>query len=74
MPAYAGSLLSASETAASSGPETAGLAVLNLVVLVDESGSETKQKVADEKATVGTIIQSQLNPASRVTVIGFGGR
>lgn len=49
------------------------LAVLDLVVLVDESGSETPQKVADEKATVGTIVQSLLNPASRVTVIGFGG-
>ena len=44
-----------------------------MVVLVDESGSETPQKVADEKATVGTIVQSLLNPASRVTVIGFGG-
>jgi hypothetical protein len=44
-----------------------------LVFLVDESGSETQQKVSDEKATVGTIVQSLLNPASRVTVIGFGG-
>jgi von Willebrand factor type A domain len=49
------------------------LAVLDLVFLVDESGSETPQKVADEKATVGTIVQSLLNPDSRVTVIGFGG-
>jgi hypothetical protein len=43
------------------------------VVLVDESGSETPQKVADEKQTVGTIVQTMLNPSSRVTVIGFGG-
>jgi hypothetical protein len=49
------------------------LAVLDLVLLVDESGSETSQKVADETATVGTVVQSLLNPESRVTVIGFGG-
>jgi hypothetical protein len=49
------------------------LAVLDLVLLVDESGSETPQKVADEKASVETIVQSLLNPDSRVTVIGFGG-
>jgi hypothetical protein len=49
------------------------LALLDVVVLVDESGSETPQKVADERATVGTIVPSLLNPASRVTVIGFGG-
>lgn len=66
-------------TAASAGPGAgpgqglAGVAVLDVVVLVDESGSETPAKVADEKQTVGTIVQSQLNPRSRVTVIGFGG-
>jgi hypothetical protein len=49
------------------------LAVLDVAVLVDESGSETPEKVADEKQTVGTIVQTMLNPASRVTVIGFGG-
>lgn len=75
-PAHAGRLLPAGGIAARSAPGTAGtagLAVLDLVMLVDESGSETPQKVTDEKATVGMIIQSQLNPASRVTVIGFGG-
>jgi hypothetical protein len=50
-----------------------GVAALDVVVLVDESGSETPQKVADEKQTVGTIVQTMLNPSSRVTVIGFGG-
>jgi von Willebrand factor type A domain-containing protein len=50
-----------------------GVAALDVVVLVDESGSETPQKVADEKQTVGTIVQTMLNPNSRVTVIGFGG-
>jgi hypothetical protein len=50
-----------------------GVAVLDVTVLVDESGSETPQKVADEKQTVGTIVQTMLNPSSRVTVIGFGG-
>jgi von Willebrand factor type A domain len=59
--------------AAAGGSEQGNQAVIDMVVLVDESGSETTQKVADEKATVGTIVQSLLNPASRVTVIGFGG-
>jgi hypothetical protein len=48
-------------------------ALLDVVLLVDESGSETPQKIADEKAVAGTIVQSLLNPASRVTVVGFGG-
>ena len=52
---------------------TPGVAVLDVAVLVDESGSETKQSVADEQQTAGTIVQTMLNPASRVTVIGFGG-
>jgi len=55
------------------GPALANVAVLDVVMLVDESGSETPQKVAQEKATAGTIAQSMLNPRSRVTVIGFGG-
>ena len=59
--------------AAASGAGQSGVAVLDVTVLVDESGSETPQKVADEKQTVGTIVQTMLNPNSRVTVIGFGG-
>jgi hypothetical protein len=59
--------------ASSSGTGTASVAVLDVVMLVDESGSETPAKVADEKQTAGTIVQTMLNPASRVTVIGFGG-
>ena len=58
---------------AASGTGQSGVAVLDVAVLVDESGSETPQKVADEKQTVGTIVQTMLNPSSRVTVIGFGG-
>ena len=58
-------------TAAAAGQS--GVAVLDVAVLVDESGSETPQKVADEKQTVGTIVQTMLNPSSRVAVIGFGG-
>jgi hypothetical protein len=58
---------------ANSGPGLANVAALDVVVLVDESGSETPAKVADEKQTVGTIVQSMLNPRSRVTVVGFGG-
>jgi hypothetical protein len=52
---------------------SADVAVLDVVMLVDESGSETPAKVADEKQTAGTIVQTMLNPRSRVTVIGFGG-
>ena len=59
--------------AAGSAAGLASVAVLDVVVLVDESGSETPAKVADEKQTVGTIVQSMLNPRSRVTVVGFGG-
>lgn len=55
------------------GTGTASVAVLDVVMLVDESGSETPAKVADEKRTAGTIVQTMLNPRSRVTVIGFGG-
>jgi len=54
---------------------TAGpsVAALDVVILVDESGSETPAKVADEKQAADTIAQAMLNPASRVTVVGFGG-
>lgn len=51
----------------------AQIAVLDLVLLVDESGSVTPTEIASEKATVGSITQSLLNPTSRVTVVGFGG-
>ena len=44
-----------------------------MVVLVDESGSETAKSVADEQATTLEVASSLLNPQSRVTVIGFGG-
>jgi len=54
-------------------PDGAGDAVLDVVMLVDESGSETDAKVAEERQTAGTIAQSLLNPRSRVTVVGFGG-
>jgi len=59
--------------AAGSTSTAASVAVLDVVILVDESGSETRAKVADEKQTAGTIVQTMLNPASRVTVVGFGG-
>lgn len=48
-------------------------ALLDVVMLVDESGSETAVSVAQEKQVAATIGQSMLNPASRVTVVGFGG-
>jgi hypothetical protein len=46
---------------------------LDIVMLVDESGSETDADVARERQAAGTIAQTLLNPRSRVTVIGFGG-
>lgn len=51
----------------------ASAAVLDVVMLVDESGSETTAKVAEERQTAGTIVQTMLNPHSRVTIVGFGG-
>jgi hypothetical protein len=48
-------------------------AALDVVMLVDESGSETDANVTAERQTAGTIAQAMLNPHSRVTVIGFGG-
>ena len=73
LPAQAAPGTSGSPGGAAVGTGQSGVAVLDVTVLVDESGSETPQKVADEKQTVATIVQTMLNPASRVTVIGFGG-
>jgi von Willebrand factor type A domain len=56
-------------TSVSSGP----LSVLDVVLLLDESGSMTDSELANEKEAAGTIVQSMLDPQSRVTVIGFGG-
>jgi von Willebrand factor type A domain-containing protein len=47
--------------------------VLDLVILVDESGSMTDADIAQETNAAGTIVQSLLSPDSRVTVVGFGG-
>jgi hypothetical protein len=46
---------------------------LDLVLLVDESGSLSNADVAHEIQAAGTIAQTPLNPRSRVTVVGFGG-
>ena len=50
-----------------------GLPLLDVVMLVDESGSETSVSVAQERQVSATIGQSMLNPGSRITVVGFGG-
>ncbi|MGH3158145.1 MAG: VWA domain-containing protein, partial [Streptosporangiaceae bacterium] len=50
-----------------------GLPLLDVVMLVDESGSETPVSVAQERQVSATIGQSMLNPGSRITVVGFGG-
>jgi hypothetical protein len=46
---------------------------LDLVMLVDESGSLSNADVASEIAAAGAIAQAPLNPRSRVTIVGFGG-
>src|SRR5579863_2929388 len=73
LPAAASPAAGASVAAGPAGPGRASVAVLDVVMLVDESGSETPAKVADEKQTVATIVQTMLNKRSRVTVVGFGG-
>ncbi|QXJ21192.1 VWA domain-containing protein [Actinomadura graeca] len=45
---------------------------LDLVVAVDESGSLTAGDVRAEAEAAATIVQSGLNPRTRVTVLGFG--
>jgi len=66
--------LNAGASSGSGGGGSSGqLGNLDVVVLVDESGSETPAKIADEKATTLEIATSMLSPQSRVTVIGFGG-
>ena len=54
---------------------TAGTAdtPLDIVMLVDESGSLSDVDVAREVQAAGTIAQTPLNLRSRVTVVGFGG-
>ena len=61
----------ANAKAAFASGSAAGL--IDMVVLVDESGSETAASIADEKATTLEVASSLLNQGSRVTVIGFGG-
>jgi TIR domain/von Willebrand factor type A domain len=46
---------------------------LDIVLLVDESGSLSYADVAQEIQAASTIAQTPLNPLSQVTVIGFGG-
>jgi hypothetical protein len=61
------------ETTKAASPSSSPAGLIDMVVLVDESGSETAASVADEKATTLEVASSLLNPQSRVTVIGFGG-
>ncbi|MFW6641198.1 vWA domain-containing protein [Nocardiopsis algeriensis] len=61
--------------AAASGPrpaETPETAPLDIVVLVDESGSLSESDMEEEAKAASTIAQSVLEPGSRVTVVGFG--
>ena len=67
---------SATSTAGGQATSNAGFSPggrVDAVILADESGSETPQKIAQEEAAASTIVQSMLSPESRVTVIGFGG-
>ncbi|MEZ0113855.1 hypothetical protein ABH920_007889 [Catenulispora sp. EB89] len=52
----------------------AGLAPANIVIAVDESGSITPDKMAQEKAAATSILYDEFNQQSSVEVIGFGGR
>ncbi|WP_017570365.1 vWA domain-containing protein [Nocardiopsis halotolerans] len=45
---------------------------LDIVILVDESGSLSEADIEEETRAASTIAQSVLNPGSRVTVVGFG--
>ncbi|WP_306366110.1 vWA domain-containing protein [Nocardiopsis sp. CC223A] len=45
---------------------------LDIVILVDESGSLTDEDVAEEAKAASALAQSVLNPGSRVAVFGFG--
>jgi len=57
----------------SAGAAGNGTTLLDVVMLVDESGSETPLSVAEEKAAAETITFGMLNKGSQVAVIGFGG-
>ena len=46
---------------------------LDVVVLADESGSETSVNIAAETQAAGTIAQAMFSPRSLVAVVGFGG-
>jgi hypothetical protein len=59
--------------AAASGGSGSQDTPLDVVILVDESGSESNADVQHEREAAATIAQTPLNPRSRVTVIGFGG-
>jgi hypothetical protein len=55
------------------GTPKAGNTPLDIVMLVDESGSLSDADVAREIQAAGTIAQTPLSPRSRVTIVGFGG-
>ncbi len=57
---------------AASGPTLENMP-LDMVILVDESGSESPADIQHEAAAAATIAQAPLNPRSRVTIFGFGG-
>lgn len=64
-----------SEAEPETGPEQDAAeeaAPLDIVILVDESGSLSEDDVEQETRAASTIAQSVLDPGSRVTVVGFG--
>ncbi len=54
------------------GADAAPASPLDIVILVDESGSLSEDDVEQETRAASTIAQSVLDPGSRVTVVGFG--
>lgn len=62
-------LTSLASPAGTDGPQ---LKPLQIVVLVDESGSLSDTDVAGEKDAANLIVRGELSPASTVSVLGFG--
>lgn len=60
-------------TTAQANAKTGNGQPLNMVILVDESASESPADVSNEARAASTIAQSLLSPDSRVSIVGFAG-
>jgi hypothetical protein len=48
------------------------IAPINAVVLIDESGSQTRGSVENERDAAALLAQSELSPKSKIQIAGFG--